>query len=188
MTRTIFSTATTLDGYIADESNSLDWLFAVDSPDPQDHLDFLAGVGVLVEGSTTYEWVLREERLLENPGKWREYYGDRPTFVFTSRNLPVPAGADVHCVSGPVHEFFPTLQVAAAGKDIWVVGGGDLAGQFLDAGLLDEIQLFVAPAALASGAPLLPRRIGSDRLTLRSAEQRGQFAYLVYDVARIPAA
>ncbi|WP_343212723.1 dihydrofolate reductase family protein [Arthrobacter sp. H41] len=152
MTRTIFSTATTLNGYIADESNSLDWLFAVEPPEAQDHLDFLAGVGVLVQGSTTYEWVLREEQLLENPGKWPEYYGDRPTFVFTSRGLPVPAGADVRCVSGQVLEVFPKLEDAAAGKDIWVVGGGDLAGQFLDAGMLDEIQLFVAPAALATGS------------------------------------
>ncbi|WP_026548793.1 dihydrofolate reductase family protein [Arthrobacter sp. Br18] len=184
MTRTIFSTATSLNGYIADEANSLGWLFAVEPPDPQDQLDFLAGIGVLVEGSTTYEWVLRQEQLLQNPGKWNEFYGNRPTFVFTTRDLPVPTGADVRCVNGPVTEVYDELEAAADGRDIWVVGGGDLAGQFLDAGLLDEIQLFVAPVALSTGAPLLPRRLESDRLTLRSAQQRGQFAYLVYDVAR----
>jgi dihydrofolate reductase len=65
---------------------------------------------------------------------------------------------------------------------VWVVGGGDLAGQFLDLFALDELVVTFAPAALTSGAPLLPRNIGSDRLTLRSAEQHGQFAMLSYDV------
>jgi len=63
-----------------------------------------------------------------------------------------------------------------------VVGGGDLAGQFLDAGALDEIALSVAPVALTAGAPLFPRRVESDRLRLVSASAVGQFARLVYRV------
>ena len=63
-----------------------------------------------------------------------------------------------------------------------MVGGGDLAGQFLDAGALDEIRLSVAPAALAGGAPLLPRDVGADRLRLVSATAYGQFARLIYTV------
>ena len=48
---------------------------------------------------------------------------------------------------------------AAAGKDLWIVGGGDLVGQFHDAGLLDEVWLQYAPTTLGSGAPVLPRHV-----------------------------
>lgn len=186
MTRVIFSTASTINGFIADERNSLDWLFAVDPPPPEHYERFLDTVGVLVEGSTTYEWVLDFEGLLEDPGKWGPLYGGRPTFVFTTRELPVPEGADVRFVSGDVRAVFERLRVAACGRDIWIVGGGDLAGQFLAAGLLDGIQVSVAPVALTGGAPLLPLRVESDRLTLRGVEQQGQFAVLTYDVGRAP--
>ncbi|WP_416446084.1 dihydrofolate reductase family protein [Leucobacter sp. HNU] len=182
MGRIIFDTATALNGWIADRDNSLDWLFAVeDGEAPADGL-WPAGAQVLVEGSTTYEWVLEHERLLEQPERWAELYGDKVTFVFTSRELPVPAGADVRFLSGDVSAALPQIRAVAGDSDIWVVGGGELAGQFLDAGALDEIALSVAPVALDGGAPLLPRRFDADRLRLRSAHAVGQFARLVYDV------
>ncbi|WP_282947007.1 dihydrofolate reductase family protein [Cellulomonas endometrii] len=180
--RVIYNTATSLSGYIADEDNSLAWLFAVDSESQPDHDAFLAGVTVLVSGSTTYEWVLREEDLLAHPEKWPAYYGDRPQFVFTTRDLPVPDGADVRFVRGSVQDAMPAIREAAGDGDVWVIGGGDLAGQFLDAGALDEVQVSVAPAALTGGAPVLPRRVGPDRLHLRDVERYGQFAHLTYDV------
>lgn len=182
MGRIIFDTATSLNGYIADEDNSLAWLFAVDGADTPDEALFTAQAAVLVEGSTTYEWVLSAEDLLAHPEKWREFYGSRPTFVFTTRQLPVPDGADVRFVAGPVVEALPDIRDAAGDGDIWVVGGGDLAGQFLDAGALDEIAISVAPVALSGGAPLFPRRVGSDRLRLLSATAVGQFARLRYAV------
>ena len=184
MPKTVFYTATSLNGFIADEANSLSWLFAVEEGGAPDIAAFMSGIGVLVEGSTTYEWVLREEGLLERPHRWQELYGERPTFVFTTRTLPTPAGADVRFVRGKVADALPDLITAAQGKDVWVVGGGDLAGQFLDADALDEIQVSVAPVALTGGAPLLPRRVEADRLHLRSASQHGQFAHLTYDVRR----
>ena len=184
MARVIFYTASTLNGFIADEQNSLDWLFAVEPPPPEHYERFIASVGVLVEGSTTYEWVLAFEHLLDDPGKWQTLYGDRPTFVFTTRELPIPDGADVRIVAGDVRPVFGRISEAAGDRDIWIVGGGDLAGQFLAAGLLDEIQVAVAPVALTGGAPLLPLRVESDRLSLRSVEQQGQFAVLTYDVGR----
>jgi dihydrofolate reductase len=182
MTRILFDTATSLNGWIADEQNSLAWLFAVDGGEHPDDGLFPTGAGVLVEGSTTYEWVLAESDILAHPEKWREFHGDRPTFVFTTRDLPVPEGADVRFVSGPVGDALPDIRAAAGERDIWVVGGGDLAGQFLDAGALDEIAVSVAPVLLTGGAPLLPRRVESDRLRLVSAEAVGQFARLVYEV------
>lgn len=182
MGQIIFDSATTFNGWIADEHHSLDWLFAVEGgEEPADGL-YPAHAAVLVEGSSTYEWVLRFENLLERPERWRELFGDKPTFVFTSRRLPVPEGADVRFVSGDVAQALPDIRAAADGEDIWVVGGGDLAGQFFDAGALDRIEISVAPAALTGGAPLFPRRVGPDRLRLVSARAVGQFARLIYDV------
>lgn len=182
MGRIVFDTATSFNGWIADEDNSLAWLFAVEGGEHPDDGLFPTGVSVMVEGSTTYEWVLAESDILAHPERWREFHGDRPTFVFTTRELPVPEGADIRFVSGPVADVLAEIRAAAGDGDIWVVGGGDLAGQFLDAGVLDEIALSVAPVALTAGAPLFPRRVGSDRLRLVSASAVGQFARLVYRV------
>jgi dihydrofolate reductase len=74
------------------------------------------------------------------------------------------------------------MVTAARGKNVWIVGGGELAGAFADAGLLDEIIVGVAPVTLGAGAPLLPRRMTASRLSLATVEQRGQFAYLTYAV------
>ncbi|QLD10422.1 dihydrofolate reductase family protein [Microbacterium oleivorans] len=182
MGRIIFDTATSLDGFIADSANSLAWLFAVEGGEaPSDDL-LPGGAGVVVEGSTTYEWVLAESDILAHPERWQEFHGDRPTFVFTTRDLPRPHGADITFVSGAVGTVLPRIRAVAGDRDIWVVGGGDLAGQFFDAGALDEIAVSIAPVTLGAGAPLLPRRIGSDRLRLQSARAVGQFARLVYGV------
>lgn len=182
MGRIIFDAATSLNGWIADEDGSLAWLFAVENGQQPEPGLSPAEATVLVEGSTTYEWVLQAENLLDHPEKWQQLYGDKPTFVFTTRVLPIPHGADVRFISGLVSTHLPLLREAAGDGDIWVVGGGDLAGQFLDADALDEIALSVAPVALTGGAPLLPRAVGSDRLRLVSASAYGQFARLVYAV------
>ncbi|WP_125613085.1 dihydrofolate reductase family protein [Specibacter cremeus] len=183
MTRFVYYAATTLNGFLADADNSLDWLFEVDDTDGPDAAAFMDRMGVLVEGATTYEWVLRHEDLLDRPARWQEFYGTRPTYVFTNRDLPVPDGADVRFVRGPVSDALPDIVAAAGSLDVWVVGGGGLAGQFLSAGALDSMVLCVAPAAVDGGAPLLPLTIGADRLTLESATKQGQFAVLTYAVA-----
>lgn len=182
--RVIYNTAASLDGYLADRDNSLSWLFAVASDEAQTRgqAEFMAGVGALVEGSTTYEWVLAEADLLAAPERWQEFYGDRPTFVFTTRELPCVPGADIRFVSGAIDGVLPAMRAAAGGRDIWLFGGGDLAGQFFDAGALDEIIVSLAPVTLGAGAPLLPRRIEADRLRLVSAAAEGQFVRATYAV------
>ncbi|MDQ2623437.1 MAG: dihydrofolate reductase family protein, partial [Actinomycetota bacterium] len=159
MTRFIFYTATSFNGFIADRENSLEWLFAVGSPDDVDFARFFEGIGALVSGSTTYEWVLDHENLIEQPGRWREIYGDRPSFVFTSRELPSPDGADISFLEGEVSTHLDRIREAAGGKDVWIIGGGELATRFLESGALDEIQISVAPVALAGGAPLFPAEV-----------------------------
>jgi dihydrofolate reductase len=187
MTRFVYATAATLDGFLADADNALDWLFAVDGG--EDSLagmaSFIAGVGVMVEGSTTYRWVLEHERLLDEPATWQELYGAKPTYVFSSRpDLPLVPGADIRVVAGAVADHLPAIRAAAADRDVWLVGGGDLVGQFFDAGALDEIRVSVAAVTLGAGAPLLPRRIESDALRLTGVAQTGQFAELRYQVRR----
>ncbi|WP_141932753.1 dihydrofolate reductase family protein [Microbacterium sp. SLBN-146] len=184
MTRAIFYTATTLNGFLADDQHSLDWLFQVPGGEGggDDFQRFLAGIGVLVQGSSTYEWVLEHEELLAHPEKWQEFYGERPTWVFSSRDLPAVPGADIRFARGEVVDSWDQIRASAGERDVWIVGGGDLAGQFADAGLLDEIRVSIAPATLPSGAPLLPRRIGSERLELTDVRRAGAFAELTYRV------
>jgi dihydrofolate reductase len=182
MPRVIYNTATTLNGYLADDEDSLSWLFVVPGANEAEHdfSGFLSGIGALVMGSTTYEWIIDHENLVEHPEKW--FYQDLVSFVVSSRALPEVAGADIRFRHGDVVAFWEELKAAAGERDIWLVGGGDLVGQFADAGLLDEIRVSVAPVTLVSGKPLLPRRLESDRLRLESVERVGQFAELVYSV------
>ncbi|WP_158861863.1 dihydrofolate reductase family protein [Leifsonia sp. AG29] len=182
MGRIIFDTAATINGWIADENDSLAWLFAVPGGDEPAEGLVPSGAAVMVEGRTTYEWVLRETDILAHPERWQEFHGTKPAFVFTHHELPVPEGADIRFVSGSVDDALPAIREAAAGGDIWVVGGGDLAGQFFDAGALDELAVSIAPAVLPGGAPLFPRRVGPERLRLESASAIGQFARLRYTV------
>lgn len=179
--RFVYSTATTANGYLADLQDSLQWLFDIPGEGP-DLAAFVEGVGAVVMGSTTYRWVLEQEDLLRRPARWQEFFGSRPVFVFTHQDLPVPQGAEVRRLSGAVVDHLPELRAAAAGGDVWIQGGGDLAGQFLDAGALDRIELAVAPAFLAAGRELLPRDVFSARLELVDVSRAGQFAVLVYAV------
>ena len=187
MPKTQFFTATTIDGFIADEHNSLDWLFTAEHGVEGEgrgnpFAPFFAQVGAFAMGATTYEWVLEHDALLEQPVKWSDYYGDVPAWVFTHRDLPAIPDANLTFVQGDVRPVHEAMTAAAQGKNLWIVGGGELAGAFADQGLLDEIILGVAPVTLGAGAPLLPRRMLSSRLTLTAVQQRGQFAYLTYAV------
>jgi dihydrofolate reductase len=182
MTRTQYYTATTIDGFIADEHNSLDWLFEADSGGNADFKPFFERVGAFAMGRTTYEWILDHDRLLEQPQKWTEYYADVPAWVFSNRELPAIPGANLTFVKGDVRPVHEAMARAAGDRNIWLVGGGELVGQFDDAGLLDELILGVAPVTLGAGAPVLPRRITSTRLTLTQVRQLHQFAYLTYAV------
>jgi dihydrofolate reductase len=183
--KTQYLTATSIDGYIADERNSLEWLFEADRDEAaaeSTFTGFFAAVGAMAMGRTTYEWVLEHERLLEDPGSWHRYYGDTPCWVFTHRDLPRIPGVDLTFVGGDVTAVHEQMTRAAGDANVWLAGGGDLVGQFADAGLLDEILLSVAPVTLGSGAPLLPRRLSASRLELTEAVRQGQFVRLAYRV------
>ncbi|RLV48996.1 dihydrofolate reductase [Nocardioides mangrovicus] len=180
----VYRTATSADGFIADAENSLEWLFEVPGADgdPEAMAGFLDDVGALVMGRTTYEWVLDHERLLEHPEKWHACYGERPTWVFSHRELPPIPGVDLRFVAGAVSDHHEAVAAGAAGRDVWLLGGGDLVGQYADAGLLDRIVLDLTPVFLGAGAPLLPRRMTSTRVRLQEVTREGQRVRVDYRV------
>jgi dihydrofolate reductase len=186
MAKTQYYTATSIDGYIADENNSLEWLFDVDGGNENPFGGFFAGVGAFAMGATTYEWVLANDDVLARPQNWHDLYGDAPCWVFGNRELPLVPDANIMMVSGDVQRVHEAMLVAAKGKNVWLVGGGDFVGQFADQGLLDEIILGIAPVLLGRGAPLLPRHLSAQQLALTGVAQIGRFAYLTYAVGAEP--
>lgn len=184
MTRTQYFTATSVDGFIADRDNSLEWLFEAGSKRKGERFGtFFSEVGAFAMGATTYEWVLGRHDLLARPERWRDWYGDRRCWVFTHRDLPRIPGADITLVSGDVRPVHAAMVEAAKGTNVWLTGGGELVGVFADHGLLDDIILGVAPVTLGGGAPVLPRRLPSSRLSLVDVEQDGEFVYLTYSLS-----
>lgn len=175
MPRFRFYTATSLDGFIADQNDSLDWLMSqpIDEEGPLNYTSFIAEIGALVMGSTTYQWVL--DHNAESGEKWGY---SQPTWVFTHRELS-PVADNVHIVAGRPAEFRHILLDAADGKDVWIVGGGDLAAQFADDGLLDEVILSYAPVTLGAGRPLFTRAYD---LQLREFDRNSAFLCARYDV------
>ncbi len=182
MALTQYYTATTLDGFIADPDNSLEWLFhrARDEHGFLNYGEFIAKVGALGMGSTTYDWVLDHEFAGKDPAEWKWPY-DIPSWVFTHRQLPVVPGAQIEFTSADIATVHRQMVDAASGRNVWIVGGGALAGQFADAGLLDEVLVSIAPVTLGAGAPLLPRRI---ELHLDELGRNGDFACARFSVVR----
>lgn len=179
--RTQYYTATSLDGFIATEDHSLEWLFPLGDINDTSYPAFIGHVGALAMGASTYEWMLRH--VLGAGGADARWPYDQPTWVFTHRNLPAVPGADIRFVRGDVRPVHAAMADAAKGRNLWVVGGGELAGQFHDAGLLDELIVQVGSVTLGAGRPLLPRRITAPSLRLRSVRQVGEgFAELHYEL------
>jgi dihydrofolate reductase len=186
--KTQYYTATSLDGFIATEDDSLEWLFPLGDINDTGYPAFIAQVGALAMGATTYDWILRHaDRVTDETGSAWSY--KQPAWIFTHRRLPTVEGADIRFVQGDVQGVHAEMTLAAAGKNIWVVGGGDLAGQFHDAGLLDEAIIQVASVTLGTGRQLFPRRATDPPWRLLSVRQIGSgFAELRYQLPNSRAA
>jgi len=171
---THYFTASSLDGFIADPEGSLGWLLSrdIDTTGPHGYTGFIDTVGAMCMGATTYQWILDND---EDGWSYRI-----PCWVFTHRAFPAPDG-DVRFTDTPVAQVHAEMTEAAAGRELWVVGGGELAGQFHDAGLLDELWVQYAPVTLGGGAPLLPRRT---ELRLVEVVRNRDFACARYGVVR----
>lgn len=182
--KTQYYTACSLDGFIATDDHSLEWLFPLGDINDTSYPRFIQDVGALAMGSSTYEWLLRH---VVKPGAKDQasWPYAQPAWVFSSRKLPGVPSADLRFVRGDVRPVHQDMVLAAGGKNVLLVGSGELVGQFHDAGLLDEIIVQVGSVTLGSGQPLLPRRIVSPPLQLTSAQFVGPgFAELTYAVPR----
>jgi dihydrofolate reductase len=182
--RTQYYTATSLDGFIATDDHSLEWLFQLGDVNETGYPDFIAQVGALAMGSSTYEWMLRHVvQPGGEPGSGAPWPYQQPAWVFSSRAQPPVPGADIRFARGDVRPVHREMLAAAGNRNIWIVGGGDLVGQFHDAGLLDELIVQVCSVTLGSGKPLLPRRIAFPPMVLTAVRRIGAgFAELRYDV------
>ena len=182
--RTQYYTAASLDGFIATPDDSLEWLFSLGHIETKSYPSFIRDVGALAMGSATYEWMLRH---VVGPGATRPepWPYTQPAWVFSSRRLPSLTGADIRFVRGDVRPVHEAMVKEAGGKNVWIVGGGELAGRFYDHGLLDELFVQIGSVTLGAGKPLLPRAITSPPFRLMSARAVGTgFAELHYEVPR----
>jgi dihydrofolate reductase len=174
---TQYYTGCSLDGFIATTDHDLSWLTSrdIDPDGPMHYEAFVRDVGALAMGATTYEWILDHD-----PGALGAWPYAQPTWVFTHRDLAPPRG-DVRFTQAPVAEVHAEMRAAAGDANVWIVGGGELVGQFHDAGLLDEVWIQLAPVTLGAGAPVLPRHV---ELELVEVARNRDFACLRYDVVR----
>ncbi|MER3447360.1 MAG: deaminase [Candidatus Dadabacteria bacterium] len=154
-------------------------------PANRSYLAFIEAVEALAMGSVTYEWILRHaDEVAAQTGTTWPY--SQPTWVFSRRTLPRVAGADIRFVRGYVRPIHAAMRDTAGSKNIWIVGGGDLAGQFYDAGLLDEMVVHVGSVTLGRDKQLFPRRVTSPPLRLVSVRQVGSgLAELRYEVPTV---
>lgn len=192
MGKAVYYCASSLDGFIAEADDSLAWLMGYEGsfegegaePGPMSeggsYERFYEGVGALVSGSATYEFVLDHEG-----SEWP--YRGKPYWVLSSRELRRPAdeAADVRITRAGVADIHEEMAAAAGERDLWVVGGGNVASQFADAGLLDELHLTVVPVVLGAGKPLFDRRLpgGPMQLTGTRSFETGMVE-LRYEIRR----
>ena len=171
MARTRYYCAASLDGYIAEADDTIEWLTGYEGryegngaqPIEGGYDDFYAGIGALVIGSVTYEWILRH---IGGGGDWP--YSGKPCWILSSRTLSVPEGegVDVRMVNAAVPDLHGEMAASGSNGDLWIVGGGNVASQFADAGLLDEVAVTIVPVVLAAGKPLFDRRLPSGAMQL----------------------
>jgi dihydrofolate reductase len=164
--------AATLDGYIAEADDSLDWLLGYEggfegadsTAGKGGYESFYEEIGALVMGSVTYEWILN------HGGDWP--YTGKPSWVLSSRKVPPPEGkgVDVRMAAARVPELIDEMLAAAGDRDLWIVGGGNVASQFAEHGLLDRLEVTLVPVVLGSGKPLFDRRPPGGSFQLLGAE------------------
>ena len=160
--RVIVHIATSADGYIARPDGDIDWLTSFPAPKGFYGLNaFMKTIDVKVLGRKTYE------ASLELGAK---FGAKDPAIVFSRQSAPPTLPDGVEWVTEPVGAYM-TRVFAKPGKDIWLMGGGEIIASFLDAKAIDEFVVTVAPVFIGDGLPLIARRHRLDHLKLISSER-----------------
>lgn len=163
--------AASLDGYIATKKESLDWLFSVEGEGDNGYSEFYETVDTVLMGKKTYDWVM--DHAEDFP------YQNKACYVFTRSD--VEDTEHVQFVQDDVASFMNKLK-KQEGKNIWLVGGGELVSSFLKERLLDELILTVAPVLLGSGIPLFKEGQNQADFILKGTRTFNQFVELHYKV------
>jgi dihydrofolate reductase len=160
--RIIVHIGTSADGYIARADGDLEWLTSRPAPPGFYGMNaFMKSIDTKLLGRKTYEASLR---------LGAKFGAKDRTFVFSRHAPPADAPSGVEFVSGDIGAFVSHLR-ERPGKDIWLMGGGDLIASFLDAHAIDEFVISVAPVFIGDGIPLIARRHRHVPLDLISSER-----------------
>ena len=172
MRRLRYNCATSLDGFIADPQGGYGWIVEDASID----FDALfAEFDSFVMGRKTFEVMLAQ-------GEANPLRGKR--VIVASRSLDAAAHPDVTVVRDDIARHVAALKAEASELDVWLFGGSELAGQLLEAGLVDRLEVAVMPVLLRQGIPLLPPGLPQRLALVSSCNLASGIQMLVYDVAR----
>ena len=164
--------AASLDGYIATEEHSLDWLFAAEGEGDNGFAEFYDTVDTFLLGRSTYDWIMKEEK-----GKFP--YKGKECYVFS--RAEANGNEYVKFVNEDIIQFVEELR-SRQGKNIWVVGGGELLHTFIETKLLDELRITIAPVLLGRGIPLFKNNYFQTFLMLKNVFRYNQLVELQYEV------
>jgi dihydrofolate reductase len=160
--RIIVHIATSADGYIARADGDIEWLTSRPAPKGFYGMNaFMKSIDTKVLGRKTYEVSLRMGAKFDSQGR---------TIVFSHHPPPANAPSGVEFVNDAIGPFVTRLR-EQPGKDIWLMGGGEIIASFLDAQAIDEFVISVAPVFIGEGIPLIARRHRHVPLELRSSER-----------------
>ncbi|MGY6497118.1 MAG: dihydrofolate reductase family protein [Microcella sp.] len=155
----VYYVAQSLDGFIADEANGIDWLLEFGFEAFQQHYDaFYAGVGSVIMGARTFRW------LVDSGEPWP--YPELPCWVLSRSGVPDYPGANARVTRDDVAAVAREARNASGGRSVWMLGGGVTAARFAEAGELDELRISVMPVSLGRGAGVLPHLGGPQRWAL----------------------
>ncbi|MFB9329075.1 dihydrofolate reductase family protein [Paenibacillus aurantiacus] len=167
--KTILYIAMSLDGYIAREDGSVDWLEAVEGDGDNGYGAFYEGVGSLIMGRATYDICLQLSE------QWM--YAGKPCYVYS--RTPRPSGELVEFTSESPDRLTERLQQTSQGH-IWLMGGGEIVRMFLERDLIDEMQLAIIPTVLGRGIPLFPVDTKTSGFRLDETEKHGDIVIITY--------
>lgn len=165
--------ASTLDGYIATKDHDLNWLFNVEGEGDNGISAFYNTIDTVIMGRTTYDWVMAHEDVFP--------YQDKECYIFS--RTPREDTEYVTFVNKDVVSFTNKLK-SKSGKNIWIIGGGELLSDFIKENLVDEIIVTIAPVLLGNGIPLFRQNNFQTLLKLNSINRFNQFVELRYEVIK----
>ena len=165
--------AVSLDGYIAKKDGSVDWLSGNgDNTDIDNgYDDFYKTVDTVVMGQTTYEQIINEL----SPDTW--VYEGKKCYVATSQDHPSDTRANF--ITDDIVDFIKSIKTQD-GKDIWLVGGGNLVDQFIKDDLIDKYVITIIPTILADGIPLFLNNNPEIKLKLTGSKEIDGMVELSY--------